>query len=304
MIRQSISMRCGGKLAGLLAAVVCAVPALGIALPGPGAQGEPKPVRREVIIERAIGSGGSRSFLGVNVREIDAERAKEKRLPEERGVEITSVVPGSAAEKAGLKKGDVVLDYQGQRVEGVEQFVRLVRETPVGRHVTLKIIRDGAEQTLTVTMGTRRQMAIHGKGKDGYIRIPDIRIPEIRIPDMPHIATTWRNTRLGVVAESLQGQLADYFGVKEGVLVRSVLDDSPAAKAGLRAGDVIVRVGDADVASPREITSAIRESKSDTLPVTVMRDKRRLTLQVTLGGGAGNERRLERRVRYTPGARL
>jgi len=73
-----------------------------------------------------------RSFLGVGVTEVNTGRAKALNLKEERGVEISRVQDNSPAEKAGLKVGDVVLEYNGQRVEGIEQFVRLVRETPAG----------------------------------------------------------------------------------------------------------------------------------------------------------------------------
>lgn len=303
MIRQNSKMRLGGKLTGFLAAILCAVPAFGVAWPASDSQGKAKAAGNQVIIRSFESSRASKSFLGVNVREIDpeqaAERAKEKNLPEEQGVEITSVISDSAAEKAGLKKGDVVLEYQSRRVEGVEQFVRLVRETPVGRNVTMKLLRDGAEQTLTATMGSRKGTVMYTKGGEKFVRIPDI-----RMPDIPHMSTTWRSAKLGIMAESLEGQLAEYFGVKEGVLVRSVMDESPAEKAGFQAGDVIVRVRDVGVATPREVTSAIREMESNSFPVTILRNKQRLTLDVTLEGGPEQKGHLQRSIRYTPARRL
>ena len=96
------------------------------------------------------------TYLGVNLAEIDANRAKELKLKEDYGVEITRVEENSPAEKAGLKPGDVVLEYNGQRVEGMEQFGRLVRETPPGREVKLKISRNGATETLTAVLGSRK----------------------------------------------------------------------------------------------------------------------------------------------------
>ena len=104
----------------------------------------------EIISLKASGS-----FLGVGVREIDAERAKALKLPAEHGVEITKVDPSSPAEKAGLKVGDVVQSYNGQRVEGTEQFVRMVRETPAGRNAQLGLVRNGSQQTLTATIAAR-----------------------------------------------------------------------------------------------------------------------------------------------------
>ena len=99
---------------------------------------------------------GSGSYLGVGVAEVSAERVKALKLKEERGVEITRVDDDSPALKAGLKAGDVVLDYNGQRIEGTEQFVRMVKETPEGRQVRLLISRDGNTQTLTATIAARK----------------------------------------------------------------------------------------------------------------------------------------------------
>ena len=102
------------------------------------------------------------TYLGVNLAEIDANRAKELKLKEDYGVEITRVEENSPAEKAGVKPGDVVLEYNGQRVEGMEQFGRMVRETPPGREVKLTVSRNGATQTLDG--GARQpQVAILGE---------------------------------------------------------------------------------------------------------------------------------------------
>src|ERR1700677_4457681 len=158
------------------------------------------------------------TYLGVNIAEIEASRAKELKLKEDYGVEITRVEDNSPAEKAGVKTGDVVLEYNGQRVEGMEQFGRLVRETPPGREIKLTISRDGATQTLTAVLASHKMQAFSGNFPPGF------EMPDIRIPDIPQIYTTLRTARLGVEAESLGPQLSEYFGVKEGVVVRAVLD--------------------------------------------------------------------------------
>ncbi|MCX6621536.1 MAG: PDZ domain-containing protein, partial [Acidobacteria bacterium] len=97
----------------------------------------------------------SGSYLGVGVRDIDEDRAKSLNLSEEYGVEVTSLVPDGPAAKSGLQKDDVVLTYNGQRVEGTEQFVRMVQETPPGRRVKIQVNRNGSAQTLDLTTGTR-----------------------------------------------------------------------------------------------------------------------------------------------------
>src|SRR5580658_2523326 len=101
-----------------------------------------------------VAAGGS--YIGVMMQEVDSERAKALKLGEETGVELTLVEQDGPADKAGLKVGDVVLRYNGQRVEGNDQFARLVRETPPGHEVKLEISRGGAMQTVMVRVALRK----------------------------------------------------------------------------------------------------------------------------------------------------
>src|SRR5689334_10369080 len=209
-------------------------------------QPEPKPQQKhnsEVYVLSP--SPGSRSYLGVDIRDITQDRVGPLKLKEERGVEITMVDQDAPAGKAGLREHDVILDFNGTPVESEEQLRRMIRETPVGRTVTLGISRDGSPMKLSV------QLAEHSKVLTGRrIEIPPVPpIPDMdfgnRI-DVPNVMVV-RNLSptLGVQTENLGQQLGDFFGVKngEGVLVRSVEKGSPAEKAGVKAGDVIVRVG-------------------------------------------------------------
>jgi serine protease Do len=235
------------------------------------------PTPKAVLTAAGISAGAS--FLGVGIADIDADRAKELKLKEPAGVEITRVEEDSPAAKAGLRVGDVVLEYNGQKVEGMEQFGRLVRETPVGREVKLLISRNGAPQTLVARIAARRGPV--------SVTLPRIEIPALpAAPDIPHTIMMWRTTLLGIEGESLHGQLADYFGVKEGVLVRSVMPDTPAAKAGLKAGDVILKIDDSKVSSPSEITTVLRRLQDKkTVPVMIMREHKEMTMNVTVDEG-------------------
>jgi serine protease Do len=248
--------------------------ATGIMLVPPGF-GQRTRASRAVVVTR------SGSYLGIGGIDIDEERAKALNLKEARGVEIKSVDTDSPASKAGLKEGDVVLDYHGTPVMGFEQFARLVRETPSGRQVRIAVWRAGATQTVTATIATRPGY-VRTDG-DGYaIAIPTIP-PVPPIPDLPQAHMTWPSSTLGVVTESLSSQLAEFFGVKEGALVRSVTRNSAADKAGIKAGDVIVKVDDAKVSSPREITNAMRALHTKrTFSVVVVRNRQETTLSVTL----------------------
>jgi S1-C subfamily serine protease len=112
-------------------------------------------------------------------------------------------------------------------------------------------------------------------------------MPEIRMPDIPQIYTTLRTARLGVEAESLGSQLAEYFGVKEGVLVRSVREDTAAQKAGIKAGDVITKVDGTAVTSPSELSGAVRSASSKkTYSVELVRERKPQTVSVTVDDGS------------------
>ncbi len=216
------------------------------------------------------------TYLGVNLAELDDNRAKELKLKEDYGVEITRVEENSPAEKAGVKAGDVVLEYNGQRVEGMEQFGRMVRETPPGREVKLTVSRNGATQTLMAVLGSRKSR-FAGNFPPGF------EVPEFHMPDIPQIFTTIRSPMLGVEAESLGPQLAVYFSVKEGVLVRSVLDNTPAQKAGIKAGDVITKVDGMAVTTPSELSTAVRTANAKkTYAIELVRDRKPVTVTVNV----------------------
>jgi len=223
---------------------------------------------------------GSGSFLGVGIQEIDSNRAKELKLSEEAWVEVTRIAPNSPAEKAGIKTGDVVTHYNGQRVEGMDQFSRMVRETPAGREVRIGIIRGGAPQTITAKLAVRPAISAQ------LIPAPAASAAaepfEFRFPDMPQSHMTWRSATLGIEAEALDGQLADFFGVKEGVLVRAVNKGSAADKAGIKAGDVIVRVDDAKVATPADISARLRSLRGRSVSVVVVRDRKEVNVMLSV----------------------
>jgi serine protease Do len=221
------------------------------------------------------------SYLGIGVLDVTPERAKALNLKEERGAEVAHVDEEGPAAKAGIKEGDVVLQYNGESVEGTEQFVRMVRETPVGRQVKLTVWRNGAPQTLTVTVGSRRGAVIQTSG--GPVQLPEI--PPLPSISVPRFQMSWQDGMLGIEGESLgqQRQLADFFGVKDGVLVKSVMRNSAAEKGGIKAGDVIVKVDGVSVGNTREITSQLHSSRSrKSVAVVVVRDRKENSLTVNL----------------------
>jgi serine protease Do len=237
---------------------------------------------------RVIVTRGS-SYLGVAVVEITADRAKELHMKDERGVEVTCVDADSPAAKAGLKAGDVVLEYNGERVEGGEQFIRLVRETPPGRTAKLTIWRTNGNQTLTATIG-QRQPNLLAFSLDSPEPLSMPALPEMPVmpavptmPDMPRTLMSWRSPMLGIESEALNPQLAEFFGVKEGVLVRSVTANSTAQKAGFKAGDIIIKVDGQPVVTPKEVSTILQSARAKkTFPITVVRHQKEMALNVTL----------------------
>jgi len=216
-------------------------------------------------------------WLGIRMEEVGSARAKELKLPAERGAQVTYVAEDSPAAKAGLKVNDVVIEFEGQRVEGTMALQRMVHEVPAGRTVSLSIWRDGHAQSLTVEIVSRRS------GEPGdrtyFFASPradmDVEIaPMPPIPPIPPIPSTpaidfgplgsfrmFGAPILGIDSEDLSGQLGNYFGAPEGqgILVREVMPGTPAEKANLKAGDVILRVDGKRVKNTDELRSALRD---------------------------------------------
>jgi serine protease Do len=227
----------------------------------------------------------SSGYLGIGGLDISPERAKALNLKEERGVEVSSLAEDGPAAKAGLKEGDVVLEYNGQAVQGTAQFQRLVRETPAGRQVKITVWRAGAAQTLTATVGENRQATTIITPGDGGWNFSMPEIPAMPNIEIPRFQMSAQNPMLGIVGESLaqEDQLAEFFGVQEGVLVRSVKKGSAAEKAGIKAGDVITKIDESKVGSSAEITHVLRGLKSKkSFGVTVVHNRKEMPLTVTM----------------------
>ena len=224
-----------------------------------------------------------RSYLGVDIRDVTDDRMSALKLKEERGVEIVMVDGDAPAGKAGLREHDVILEFNGAAVENGEQLRRLIRETPPGRTVTLGISRDGSPMKISVQLADHSQVVAQS-------------FPRVEIPEMPRVQIFPRNgidipiiqtysSTLGVQTENLTRQLGEFFGVKdgEGVLVRSVEKGSAAEKAGLKAGDVIVRADNEKLTDRTDLTHILRNHRSGgPLKLIVVRDKHEQNFTVTL----------------------
>ncbi len=245
-----------------------------------------------------IGDDGS-GWLGVETHEVTAEKAKELKLSAERGVVLGKIVPDSPAAKAGLKENDVVTEINGQRVEGMAQFRRMIHEIPAGRSIQLTVWRDGRAQTISATLGKSEERRHAMRMVSPMPGTFSFRMPEI--PEIPSME--WNGSmllggqpRLGIDAEDLSGQLGAFFGAPdgEGILVREVNSGSPAEKAGVKAGDVITSINGErirTVGELREKLSAKHDDKDRTVKLGVLRNKSEVSLTVELPASAARTKR-------------
>ncbi len=247
--------------------------------------------------------GGRGSQIGVTIRDVEDGDAKAGKLAAQGGVVIEDVAEDSPASRAGMKKGDIVVEFDGERVRSVRQFTRLVQETPAGRKTQASVVRDGQKTNVTVEPRENNGFNLLGDldgarvfrdfGRDFPFDVPAKPTrparPGTPAPPMPPPAPAfpdidsfvWRTGNgLGIMVDYLSDQLAAYFGVKDGVLVTSIADNSAASKAGIKAGDIITSFNGSDVSGPSDLRRRIqRLQDGDEFTVGVVRDKKSLTLK-------------------------
>ena len=265
-----------------------------------GSHDEDQKIEKRVVVR----TGGGRLGIAIDDPAGDA-----------RGALVRSVDEGSAADKAGLKEGDVVVRFDGESVRSASQLARLVAETPAGRAVAVEVTRGGATQKLTATLAERgRGFRFEGDGHDWSFAMPEPPdVPEPleapiapRAPHAPHppkaprapMAWSWSGDdgfmvhklgggprKLGIEYMELGEQLAGYFKLsgKTGVLVTSVDADGPAGKAGVKAGDVVTKLGSDAIADGEDLRESVARAEGGSqVTLTVQRDGRPVELKVTL----------------------
>ena len=233
----------------------------------------------------------SQGYLGVDLADIDQEKAQGLKLKEVRGALITLIDHDAPAGQIGLKVNDVVLQLNGQNVEGAEQLRRMLKEIPAGRKVSLEISRDGNVQTLAVELADRRVMEHDvwnkiGSGGDVFAQGSGMGIltgsGDAPLPGAFHMPFFGSSLNVGALVEPLTSQMAEYLGVANGLMVKQVVRKSEAAAAGLKAFDVILKVGSESISTSADWDRALRSNAGKPVQVTILRDKKQqtLTLQV------------------------
>jgi len=205
----------------------------------------PIDLAKPVLTQLAAAGRFERGYLGVAVQRVTPDLAKSFKLEGPQGALVASVAAGSPAMNAGVKRGDVIVEYDGHRIARSDALPRVVAETPVGKDVALVVVRDGKPVTLSVKVA--------------------------RLAEAPERVVAESNTTapLGLTVQTLTPALARQFGLHEsaGVLVRGVEGASPAADAGVQPGDVIAEIDRQPVKSVDDLERAIdkRRPGSSTL---------------------------------------
>ena len=275
--------------------VILAIAALAFAYAAP-AHGQarnrdvpPRDLGRLMMLE------GPGSWIGVTAREL--EPAELERFKVAGGVMLETVSADGPAAKAGLRAQDAVVEFDGERVRSLRQFTRLVRETPPGRSVKAAVIREEKRTEVTVTpvAGGQLDLAIDTDRLRREIEDFTARIPFEYGFQTPGLAS---RARLGVTVQELTPELADYFGAPDGVLVASVVADSPASKAGIKAGDVITSVEGRSIRSAGDLYRELRTASSDSeATLGIVRDKNPSTVTAKIEPPAERRARPLRQVR-------
>jgi serine protease Do len=269
-----------------------------------------------IFLTAEVGGG----WLGVSISDLSKSKVTELKLLDENGVLIVRVEKESPAEKAGLQPNDVIIQFNGIKILTTNQFTRMLRELLPDRTTSLVVLRSGAHKTFTVTLGSRpHKSVLAGPGGEG-VAPKALDLDELRqnIESMKENIRTFEfpgeslgllfdpsQGRMGVNLESLTSQLGDYFGVKDGhgALVVSTQKDSPADKAGLKAGDVIVGVDSKDITSPGDVARAVRAKDEGDVEIRVLRERQSKAFKVHLEKRSTEPKVLRQRIMAAPKAR-
>jgi C-terminal processing protease CtpA/Prc len=260
----------------------------------------------------AFSFDGGGSYLGVQTQEVNKENFAKFNLREVRGVAVEKVMDNSPAAQAGIQPGDVIIRFNGEEVTSARKLTRLIGEVDPDHQAKVTVIRGGTEQEITATLAKRPMPAFaegafkfDPKGMPEFKDMPALKdLPQFKDlpnfkgfeglkPGEPNVFTfpngegrsfVWRageGRAIGVSVSPLTKQLADHFDVDGGALVNDVRENSPAAKAGLKAGDIIVEADGKAVKTQFDLIKAVNEKKEGSVQITVVRKGKKQSFSVT-----------------------
>jgi len=219
-----------------------------------------------------------KAYLGVVLHKVPSELRTELNLKVYEGAIIDKVVENSPADDGGLVEGDIIMTFKGEKVRGVNHLSRLVRKSSPDEKVEMEIVRDGKKKKIKIKLGKREKSEVE-------ISIPKIKIEEyekkIRLPKIEICIP--KRVWLGVNVHPLNEELAKYFGVKKGVLILEVEDDSPAEHAKMKPGDVIIEIDGEKIKDRDDIIEVLDDKEEgDSVKIKVVREKKEKKFEVKL----------------------
>ena len=232
------------------------------------------------------------AWLGVTIQDLDESLRESMSLGDVDGVLVNGVNEGSPAEKAGIEQSDVITAVDGKKTATTSELVDAVRSKKQGTEVTIAFVRDGKSKTLKATLAERpKDLALPESimSFEDFEDVPeaiDIYLKAVLPQIELGMSGGGGRGRLGIYVQDLSDGLAEYFGVPdgEGVLVQDVVDESPAEKAGIKAGDVVLRIDGERVTDSQELIEAIGEMEADQeTPIVVLRKGQEITIKATVG---------------------
>ncbi len=222
----------------------------------------------------------AQGFLGVDVGDVDQDRAQALHLKDTHGAEITVLDHDAPAGKAGLKLHDVILQVNGKAIDGAEQVKQILHETPPGRKLQLALSRDGAPLTVIVQLADRRKVQEEARERLDTVGMTSASGNSFvsNGADIPstggfHSPFFESSLHVGAMVEPLTAQMADFLGVTGGVMIKSVARRSEADVAGLRSHDVILLVGGEPVVTSSDWERLLRSSEGKPVQVEILRDR-------------------------------
>jgi len=220
-------------------------------------------------------------FLGIHPSDLNDDDREALEFTSKDGVLIEDIVSEGPAEKAGIKAADIIVRLDGKKVVSTRKLHKILAKHEPGEKIDIVIFRDGKEKSFKVELEEPPETKFAFTG--------------------PHITTSksQKGGYLGVEIITLEEQLAGYFEVDEGVLVEEVEEDSPAEKAGLKAGDVIVKIGDEEIESTIDLIDAVRSEEPGTeVMIDIVRKGNKKSLSATLGETSFSGHHMRSKFKY------
>ena len=246
-------------------------------------------------------AGEEKGYLGVVLQDISPSMAKALQIEEDTGVMVNEVVDDSPAAKAGLEDGDVILSFNGEKITDYGDLTNAVRKTSPGDEVEVVVLRAGKKKNFAVEVGQHEAKNVFFMSDEGDVHAPHFKHFEsdganVWVMSDDENDVTWNVKKndfvfnsnrgyMGVHLDDINEQMGEYFGVEggEGALVTEVVEDSPAAEAGLQAGDVITKVDDTEIASMSDLHEMVQGTEKDQkVQIGYMRKGKFSKVEVTL----------------------